>query len=159
MPVVPYNTTRSCSTVPTPRYIISRRDPLNLTLHFHILPTIPRIRLRMPCTGFLYSCGIISHSHVKIDYSSILPPERKWFFNSRRTSPYLLYPRGVSNHKYSRPMSNGRLYLFQYCCIGLSQPEEPTSAGYFPFSNMHKRIHNLYASFSSTPRPKNAFFV
>lgn len=145
--------------MPALRYIISRRDPLNLTLHFHILPTMPRIRLRMPRTGFSYSHGIISHQYVKSDYSSILPPEQKRFFNSRRIYPYLLYPRGVSSHKYSRPMSNGRLYLFQYCCIGLSQPEDLLQLAIFPLSNMHKRILNLYASFSSTPRPKNAFFV
>lgn len=82
--------------------------------HFHILPTMPRIRLRMPYTGFPHSCGIISHSYVKIDYSSILSPERKWFFDSKRISPYLLYHRGVSTHKYSRPKFNGRLYLFLY---------------------------------------------
>ena len=82
--------------------------------HFHILPTMPRIRIRMLCTGFLYSSGIISHSYVKIDYRSILSPERKWFFDSKRISPYLLYHRGVSTHKYSRPRSNGQLYLFLY---------------------------------------------
>lgn len=88
--------------------------------HFHILPTMPRIRLRMPYTGFSHSCGIISHLYVKIDYSSILPPEQKWFFNGRRTSPYPLYHSCVSTHKYSRPRYNGRLYLFQYCYLSIA---------------------------------------
>ena len=66
--------------------------------HFHILPAMPRIRLRMTCTGFLYSRGIISHLHAKIDYSSILPPEQKWLVDSRHTSPCLLYHSCVSTH-------------------------------------------------------------
>lgn len=48
---------------------------------FPHIAAIPRIRLRMLCTGFSYSRGIISHPYVKNDYSSILPPEQKWFFN------------------------------------------------------------------------------
>lgn len=82
--------------------------------YFHILPAIPRIRLRMPCTGFLYSRGIISHPYVKIDYSSILPPEQKWLFNGSYISPSLSITSAYPLIKNSRPKFNGRLYLFLY---------------------------------------------
>lgn len=107
--VVLHSTTPAC--IPIAYSLLNNRPerPIAYTLykppthcfyppHFHILPAIPRIRLRMLCTGFSYSHGIISHLYVKIDYSSNLPPERKWFFNGRRTSPYLLCHSCVSTH-------------------------------------------------------------
>ena len=129
-------------------------------MRFHILPTMPRIRFRMPCTGFSYSHGINSHSYVKSDYSSILPPKRKWFFNGRPTSPYPLYHSCVSTHKYSRPRSNGRLYLFQYCYIGLSQPEEHASDGYFPIEqHAQKNSQSLCIFFFNSASQKRLFCI
>lgn len=87
--------------------------------HFHILPTVPRIRLRMPCTGFLYPRGIISHPHVKIDYNSILPPEQKWLFDCR---PILLdTPLHTFSFTVAYPIiktaGQGLMVGFLYFCI------------------------------------------
>lgn len=82
--------------------------------YFHILPVTPRIRLRMPCTGFLYSRGIISHPYVKIDYSSILPPEQKWLFNGSYTSPSLSI---TSAYPLIKTAGQSLMVGFIYFCI------------------------------------------
>lgn len=84
-------------------------------MRFHILPTMPRIRLRMLCTGFSYSRGTISHSYVKNDYSSILPPKQKWLFNGSYISPSLSITSAYSLIKNSRPKF--LMVGFIYFCI------------------------------------------
>ena len=80
---------------------------------------MPRIRPRMPCTGFLYSCGIISHLYVKTDYSSILPPEQKWLFTCRPTlmdTPLRLFLLRLRIHSL-KTAGQGLMVGFIYFCI------------------------------------------
>ena len=80
---------------------------------------MPRIRLRMPCTGFSYSRGIISHLYVKIDYSSILPPEQKWLFNGRPAltdTPLRLFLLRLHIHSL-KTAGQGLMVGFLFFCI------------------------------------------
>lgn len=76
--------------------------------------------------------------------------------------------------KNSRPRSNGRLYLFQYyylsiaaqallhkyCCIGLIQPGEHTSAGYFPIQqHAQKNSQSLCIFFFDSASQKRLFCI
>lgn len=123
--VVLHSTTPAC--IPIAYSLLNNRPerPIAYTLykppthcfyppHFHILPTMPRIRLRMLCTGFSYSRGIISHSYVKNDYSSILPPEQKWLFHGSYTSPSLSI---TSAYPLIKTAGQSLMVGFIYFCI------------------------------------------
>lgn len=122
---------------------------------------MPRIRLRMPCTGFSYSCGIIFPIRMS---KSITAQFCRQIENGSLTADAPRHSCSITKAypliKNSRPRSNGRLYLFLYYYISLSQPEEHTSAGYFPIQqHAQKNSQSLCIFFFNSASQKRLFCI